>query len=95
MFVVNLAYKVDLSLIDAGLTEHAEWLEKQYADGVFVLSGRQVPRTGGLILAVNTTREGLDRRLSSDPFHQRDYADYTIIECSPTRVADGLERLHD
>lgn len=93
MFVVILTYKVDLSLIDAALADHSTWLDEQYADGIFVLSGRQVPRAGGLILAVRTTREELDRRLAGDPFRQRGYADYTIIECAPTRVANGLERL--
>lgn len=94
MFIVILTYKVDLALIDAALTAHAEWLDQQYADGVFVLSGRRVPRTGGVILAVGTTRDDLVRRLSSDPFHQLDYADHEIIECSPSRVADDvLDRL--
>ncbi len=93
MFAVILTYKVDLAVIDAALADHSTWLDEQYADGIFVLSGRQVPRTGGLILAVGTTREELDRRLACDLFRQRGYADYTIIECSPTRVASGLERL--
>ena len=60
---------------------------------MFVLSGRQVPRVGGVIVAVNTTREDLARRLAEDPFGQLGYANYTITECAPSRVADGLELL--
>lgn len=95
MFIVTLRYSAELDKIDKTLPDHAAWLDKNYADGVFVLSGRQVPRTGGVILAVNTTREDLDRRLSEDPFRQRGLADYSVVECAPSRVANGLERLRE
>jgi uncharacterized protein YciI len=41
IFVVTLTYQVDLSEVDAALPEHVAWLDQQYADGVFVASGRQ------------------------------------------------------
>jgi uncharacterized protein YciI len=93
VFIVTLTYVVDLAKIDAALPAHAAWLDKQYADGVFVLSGRRVPRTGGVIIAVNTTRDDLLRRLADDPFGQLGYAEYAVTECAPSRVAEGLERL--
>jgi len=46
MFMVALTSLVDLSEVDAVLPEHVAWLDQQYADGVFVASGRQVPRVG-------------------------------------------------
>jgi uncharacterized protein YciI len=93
MFIVTLKYLADLSEVDAALPEHVAWLDQQYADGVFIASGRQVPRVGGLILAISTTREDLDRRLALDPFGHLGLAEHTVIEFAPSRVADGLDQL--
>lgn len=95
MFVVTLRYDVALDRIDEALAEHIAWLDKNYADGTFVLSGPQVPRIGGVLIAVNTTREELDQRLADDPFNRRGYATYVVAEYAPTRVASGLEPLED
>lgn len=94
MFVIILRYVADLSLIDEALDEHVRWLDEQYSDGIFVASGRQVPRVGGVILATGISREALESRLAVDPFHRRQLAEYTVVEFTPSRVADGLERLH-
>jgi uncharacterized protein YciI len=93
MFVVSVQYRVALHEIDAMLEEHKAWLEKNYADRVFVLSGPQVPRSGGVIVAVNTTRADLEQRLKDDPFSRLHYANYAVTECAPSRVAGGLELL--
>lgn len=93
MFVVTLRYLVDLDEVDAVLPEHVAWLDQQYADGVFLASGRQVPRAGGVILAAGTTRADLDRRLALDPFGRRGLAAHDVVEFVPSRVADGLAQL--
>jgi uncharacterized protein YciI len=95
VFIVTLTYLCDLDLIDESLPDHVDWLDRQYADGVFVASGRQVPRRGGVILARGLAREELDRRLALDPFGQRGLASYAITEFLPTRTAAGLELLHE
>ena len=93
MFMVTLTYLVDLSEVDAALPEHVAWLDQQYADGVFVASGRQVPRVGGMILVAGTSREDLERRLALDPFGRLGLAEHAVVEFVPSRVADGLEQL--
>jgi uncharacterized protein YciI len=93
MFMVTLTYLVDLSEVDAALPEHVAWLDQQYADGVFVASGRLVPRVGGMILVAGTSREDLKRRLALDPFGRLGLAEHAIVEFVPSRVADGLEQL--
>jgi uncharacterized protein YciI len=93
MFVVMLKYVADLAAIDAVLPEHGTWLEQQYADGIFLASGRQVPRVGGVILAAGTSRTELERRLMLDPFRQHGLAEYTVVEFTPSRVTAGLEQL--
>jgi uncharacterized protein YciI len=93
LFVVVLTYLVDLDQIDQALPDHVAWLDQQYADGVFVLSGRRVPRTGGLIIAMNTDRADLQARLAEDPFAMRGYAEYEVIAVERPRVAPVLEAL--
>lgn len=93
VFVVTLTYLVDLSEVDAALPEHVAWLDQQYADGVFIASGRQVPRVGGLIRVAGTNREDLERRLALDPFGRLGLAEHAVVEFVPSRVADGLEQL--
>ena len=52
MFVLELTYTAPESRVDEFLAEHVAWLDRQYAAGVFLASGRKVPRDGGIILAV-------------------------------------------
>ncbi len=68
MFVVSLTYVCDMSEVDKHPNSHIEYLNKQYSNGVFIASGRKVPRTGGVILARAESRKALDQVLSEDPF---------------------------
>lgn len=49
MFVVTLTYVKSLDVVDGLLAEHIRYLQGNYARGLFVLSGPQQPRVGGLI----------------------------------------------
>lgn len=71
IYVVVLTYIKPLEEIDSAIPAHVEWLKKGYADGLFLTSGRRIPRTGGVILATCDSREILESRLSQDPFQQR------------------------
>lgn len=95
MFVVTLTYLTDLDRVDEALPDHLTWLDRQYADGVFLASGRRVPRTGGVILAAGVDRAELDARLATDPFAERCLAGYEVTEFVASRVADGLERMRE
>lgn len=95
MFVVTLTYLTDLDRVDEVLPDHLAWLDRQYADGVFLASGRRVPRTGGVILAAGVDRPELDRRLATDPFAERGVAEYEVTEFVASRVAEGLERMRE
>lgn len=80
MFVIELVYKVDLSEIDAHMKAHVVFLKKYYAAGIFLVSGRKIPRDGGIILAVCDSREKLEAIVHEDPFHTHGLADFRIIE---------------
>ncbi|HEX5042015.1 MAG TPA: YciI family protein [Candidatus Polarisedimenticolaceae bacterium] len=80
MFVVLLTYQRPLSEIDRRMRAHVAFLEQGYRAGVFVASGRQVPRTGGVILAVAPGREDLAALMELDPFVREGLARFEIVE---------------
>lgn len=93
MFVVTLTYTAPLETIDELVPAHVGWLETHYAAGAFLASGRQVPRTGGVILARAADRAALDAILAEDPFALAAVATYQVTEFLPTMTAPELAAL--
>ena len=93
MFFIELSYKVELSQIDAHMVAHVRYLKKYYANGTFVVSGRKIPRDGGVIMATGKTREEIERIVSEDPFHSHGLADFRIIEFRISQRAEDLNPL--
>ena len=90
MFVIELVYKTELTKIDAHMAAHVKFLKKYYASGHFVISGRKIPRDGGIILAVGKSREEIDRIVTEDPFHMHGLAEFRIIEFRASQRADDI-----
>ncbi|MCF2859973.1 YciI family protein [Pseudoalteromonas sp. SMS1] len=93
MFIVTLNYLVGLSEVDKYLPLHVEYLDRCYDDGIFLMSGRTEPRTGGVILATSTSKEQLEAVLSEDPFFKTGIAEYQITEFFPSKTAKELDYL--
>jgi uncharacterized protein YciI len=85
MFIILLRYSRPLEEVDALLDGHRAFLDKHYASGRFLLSGRRVPRVGGVILARGDDEVELGRLLGEDPFHAAGVAAYEVIRFEPTR----------
>src|SRR5215469_13079221 len=75
MFVIELTYKAPLADIDAHMTAHVAFLKKYYDAGKFVVSGRKVPRDGGIIIAAGDERAEIEAIIREDPFHSEGLAD--------------------
>jgi uncharacterized protein YciI len=90
MFVISLAYIAPLEAIDKHLAAHREFLLAQYERGVFLMSGRKVPREGGVIVAHAASRAEVEELVRQDPFHQAGVARYDITEFVPTMTADAF-----
>ena len=91
MFVIELIYKADLSQIDAHMGAHMKFLRKHYADGTFLVSGRKIPREGGIILAVGKSRSEIEAIVQEDPFVQRGLAEFRVIEFRASQRADDIQ----
>ena len=92
MFVIELSYKVDLAEIDAHMTAHVKFLKKYYAAGNFLVSGRKIPRDGGIILAVGKNRRQVEAIIEEDPFFKHGLADFRIIEFRASQRADDIQK---
>ena len=92
MFVIELSYKADLKRIDAHMAAHMKFLRKYYAAGNFVVSGRKIPRDGGIILAVGKSREAIEAIAKEDPFYTHGLADVRVIEFRPSQRADDIQQ---
>jgi uncharacterized protein YciI len=95
MFVIELIYKADLAQIDAHMRAHMVYLKKHYAAGTFVVSGRKIPRDGGVILAVGKTRAEIEAIAKDDPFCKNGLAEFRVIEFRASQRADDIQERID
>lgn len=90
MFVVELNYKADLKEIDARMRTHMAFLKKHYAEGRFLVSGRKIPRDGGIILALGESRDEIAAIMGEDPFVKHGLAEFRVIEFRASQRADDM-----
>jgi uncharacterized protein YciI len=95
MFVIELIYKADLKQIDAHMAAHVRFLKKYYASGNFLVSGRKIPRDGGIILAVGNSRQEIEAIIQEDPFHEHGLADFRVIEFRASQRAEDIQNRID
>lgn len=91
MFIIELTYTAPLTKIDAHMADHVAFLNRYYASGNFLISGRQVPRVGGIILAVANGREDIEAIAREDPFIERGLADFRIVEFRASQRSSDIE----
>lgn len=91
LFVIDITYVKPLEEVEQRLAGHLDVLARGYDEGMFLLSGRKNPRTGGVILARAETREQVEALLAADPFHE--VARIDVIEFNATKAASELAHL--
>jgi uncharacterized protein YciI len=91
MFIIELIYKADLARIDAHMKAHVAFLKKHYASGHFLVSGRKIPRDGGIILAVGKNRQEIEAIAGQDPFYTHGLVDFRVIEFRASQRADDIQ----
>ena len=95
MFVIELLYTAALAEIDAHMTAHVKFLKKYYASGHFVVSGRKIPRDGGIIVATGSSRQEIEDIAREDPFIKNGLAECRIIEFRASQRADDFPKRID
>ena len=91
MFIISIHYTAPLAEMDKHIPDHVKFLDHYYEKNIFMASGRKVPRTGGVILAVAESIGEIEKIILDDPFHKLEMAEYTITEFTPSKFHPGLE----
>jgi uncharacterized protein YciI len=91
VFVIELIYKADLAEIDANMRAHMAFLKKHYAAGNFLVSGRKIPRDGGIILAVGKSKSEIESIVKQDPFCRLGLADFRVVEFRASQRAGDIQ----
>ena len=90
MFLLILHYKKSIETVDSYVPDHTKFLQKHYDLGNFLLSGRRIPRTGGIIIARAESEEVVRAIISEDPFAIHGVAEYEIIPFIASMTAPEL-----
>ena len=93
MFIIDLTYIVPLEEMDAHMGAHVKYLKKYYRKNVFLASGRKVPRTGGIILALAESEDAVQKIITEDPFYKLDLAEFTITEFLTSQYHPDLKAI--
>ena len=75
------------------MPDHVAWLKTGYDEGLFIASGRRIPRNGGVILAKSGDEQALRDNLARDPFVIHGAARCDVVEFTPSMTAPGAEVL--
>jgi len=93
MFIIDLNYIVPLEELDSHMAAHVKYLQKYYKMNVFVASGRKVPRTGGIILALADSIEAVEKIIAEDPFYKHGLAEFNISQFLTSQFHPDLKNL--
>lgn len=91
MFVLLLTYIRPLDEVDALMREHVAWLDGHFDAGRFVVSGRRIPRTGGVIVARGDDRAEIEAIAASDPFVSGRVATCEVLQFRASQTADDFD----
>ncbi|SNZ06980.1 YciI family protein [Cohaesibacter gelatinilyticus] len=89
LFTIDLNYIVPIEQVEPHISAHMDFLQRNYDQKRFLASGPKVPRTGGMIIAVGSSRQEIENLIKEDPFHIHALAAYEITEFVPRMKADG------
>lgn len=91
MFLLLARYTKPIEEVDRLLEDHKAWIRRN-SDRI-LLTAREEPLIGGLILARAGSPEEVWAMIREDPFHVAGFSEYEVREYRPARAAPGLEGL--
>lgn len=95
MFVMELTYTSPIEAVEDQMDAHIAWLDGYYAAGIFLASGRKVPRDGGVILAGGVSRGEIEKIAAEDPFIVAGVCAYRITEFMATKTSADLATVRE
>lgn len=93
MFIIDIHYTAPLEEVDKHIEGHTAYLKKYIENNIFLVTGRKVPRTGGILIANAGSKEEVEKIIMEDPFNQHKVAEMTITEFLHARHNAALDEL--
>lgn len=93
MFIINITYTAPLEEVDKHIEGHTAYLKKYIDNNTFIVTGRKVPRTGGILIANAGSKEEVEKIITEDPFYQHKVAEMTVTEFLHARHNPALDGL--
>ncbi|MBN9886046.1 YciI family protein [Salipiger abyssi] len=90
LFVIDITYAVPFEQIEPVLAPHMDFVKKGYAEGHFLTSGPKNPRSGGVVIAMGTSKADIEALMAQDPFAQEGVVTMEITEFSASNRVPGL-----
>jgi uncharacterized protein YciI len=91
VYLLMARYTRPIEEVDALLEDHKAWIGRN-ADRI-LLTAREEPLIGGLILARAGSLDEIWAMIREDPFHAAGMSEYEVREYNPVRAAPGVEGL--
>ena len=95
MFIVSLRFSENKSQAGQYMEAHNAWIQQGFDDGIFLLVGSIQPNLGGAVVAHNTTRDDLEKRVALDPFVAQGVVSAEVMEITPARLDERLRFLQN
>jgi uncharacterized protein YciI len=70
---------------------HRAWLDQHYVSGLFLVSGRMLDGTGGILLAHADSQAQLEDVFKDDPFVVNGCSEYMYTPFTPVKRGKALE----
>ena len=88
--IITINYTAPLEAVEKIREKHRNFLDRGYALGLFIASGPNNLRTGGIILAYGNLDE-IKALLQEDPFITEKVASYSYHSFDPVKHAKAFE----
>ena len=90
-FIIELTYTAPAERLDEIVAEHRAFLKTGYERGWVLMSGPQVPRTGGMVVGRAPSLEAIQKFFQDDPYQKKGAATYRFVEFEPVRLQDWMK----
>lgn len=85
LWVIQSRYLKSGDDLAAVTPRHRAWLDQHYRSGLFLVSGRKVDGTGGVLLAQAESQEQLEEVFKDDPFVLEGCSEYIYTAFMPVK----------
>ena len=91
MYLLLVHYTQPMDKVAALTADHRAYLDRFYATGELLLSGRRNPPSGGVLVGHFKDRATVEAFVAGDPFVTGGVGRYEIIEFAPAKRSPEVE----